>query len=137
MIDKPFNSRHLLAKMDGILLIKTLQENLASISPLSSKTAKKLDEKVISLVEIIDIAMDASILKSKLYVRSISEFDEDCKDAQMRARRLKKIWKKEGIKDSWKAFRLAWAEKGRVIAKVKKKAYCKTRAEAYNSPEEL
>ena len=91
MIDKPADSRRLLAKMDCVLLIKTLQENLASISPLSSKTAKELDEKVISLVEAIDTAMDASIPRSKLCARSIPGFDEDCKDAQMRARRLKKI----------------------------------------------
>ena len=102
-----------------------------------SKSAKKLDEKVISLVKAIDIVIDASIPKSKLCARSISEFDEDCKDAQMRARRLKKIWKKEGTKDSWEAFRLIWAEKGQVIAKVKKIEYHESRAEANNSPEEL
>ena len=61
---------------------------------------KELDKKVISLVEAINIAIDASIPKSKLCTRSISEFDEDCKDAQMRARRLKKIWKKEDTEDS-------------------------------------
>ena len=91
MINKPLHFRRLLAKIDGILLIKTLQENLASISLLSSKTAKELDKKVISLVKAIDIAMDTSISKSKLYVRSISRFDEDCKDAQMRAKKLKNI----------------------------------------------
>lgn len=91
MIDKLANSRYLLAKIDGILLIKTFQESLASISLLSSKMAKELDEKVISLVKAIDIAIDASICKAKLYARSIPEFDEDYKDVQMKARRLKKI----------------------------------------------
>ena len=100
MIDKPADFRHLLAKMDCVLLIKTLQENLTSISLLSSKTAKKLDEKVIFLVEAIDIAIDAPIPRSKLCTRSILRFDEDCKDAQMKAKRLKKIWKKEGTEDS-------------------------------------
>ena len=137
MINKPADSRRLLAKIDGVLLIKTLQENLASILPLLSKTAKELDKKVISLVEAIDIVIDASIPRSKLGARSIPGFDEDCNNAQMRARKLKKIQKKEGIKDSWEAFRLAWAEKGCVIAKVKKKAYRESRVEACNFPEEL
>ena len=136
MIDKSSDSKRLLAKMDSILL-KTLQENIASVLLLSSKTAKELDEKVISLVKAIDIAMDASIPKSKLCARFILGFDKDCKDAQIRVRKLKKIWKKESKEDSWEAFRLAWAEKGRVIAKVKKRTYHESRAEACNSLEEL
>lgn len=72
-----------------------------------SKTAKELDKKVISLVKAIDIAIDASILKAKLYTRSILGFDKDCKNAYIRAKKLKKIWKKEGIEDSWETFRLA------------------------------
>lgn len=55
----------------------------------------------------------------------------------MRARKLKKIWKKEGTEDSWEAFRLAQAKKSRVIAKVKKKAYPESSVEIYNSPKEL
>ena len=55
----------------------------------------------------------------------------------MQAKRLQKIWKKKGIEDSWETFGLAWAEKGRVIAKVKKKVYCEFKVEACNSPEEL
>lgn len=35
MIDKPPNSRHLLAKIDVIILIKDLWKNLANISLLS------------------------------------------------------------------------------------------------------
>lgn len=137
MIDKSTDSRRLLAKIDRVLLIKTLQENLASILPLSSKTAKELDEKVISLVEAINITINTFIPKAKLCARSILGFGEDCKDAQMGTRRLKKIWKKKGTEDSWEAFRLARAKKSRVITKVKKKAYCESRAEACNSPKEL
>ena len=69
--------------------------------------AKELDEKVIFLVKAINIAMDAFILKTRLYTRSILRFDKDCKDDQIRARRFKKIWIKKDIEDSWEAFRLA------------------------------
>ncbi len=86
--------------MNVILLIKTLWKSLANILSLSLKTAKELDEKVISLVEVIGIAIDASIPQTKLCARSISGFDEDYKDAQIKVRRFKKIWKKKGIEDS-------------------------------------
>lgn len=69
--------------------------------------AKKLDKKVNSLVEAIDIAIDASIPKVKLCARSIPEFDKDYKNVQMRVKKLKKIWKKECTQDSWEVFRLA------------------------------
>ena len=81
--------------------------------------------------------MNVSILKSKLCVRFIPRFDEDCKNAQMRAIKLKKIWKKEDINHSWEVFKLAQAKKGRVIVKLKKKIYCESRAKAYNSLKEL
>lgn len=90
MIDKPVDSRRLLAKMDLALLIKTLQQNLANIPNLPSRTTEELDEKVISLVKFIDIAMDISIPKARLCPKSIPGCDEECKDAQMRARKLKK-----------------------------------------------
>lgn len=137
MIDKPVDSRRLLTKMDLDLLIKTLQHNLANIPHLPSRTAKELDEKVLSLVKAIDTAIDISIPKARLCPKSIPGFDEECKDHQMRARRLKKRWKKEGTEESWEAFRLARAEKGRIIAKVKKKSYRESRTEACTSPEEL
>lgn len=47
----------------------------------ASKTPKKLDEKVISLVKAIDIIIDAFIPKAKLYPKSILRFDENFKDA--------------------------------------------------------
>ncbi len=137
MIYKPIESWRLIAKMDITLHIKTLQQNLVNIPNLPSRTAKELDEKVLSLVKAIDTAMDISIPKARLCPKSILGFDEECKDAQMRARRLKTIWKKECIEESWEAFRLARADKGRIIANVKKKSYRKSRTEACTSPEEL
>ncbi len=100
MIDKLIDSRRLLAKMDLALLIKTLQENLANIPLLPSRTTKELDEKALFLVKAIDTAIDISISKARLCPKSIPGFDEECKDTQMRAKRLKKIWKKESTEES-------------------------------------
>lgn len=43
--------------------------------------AKELDEKVIFLVEAIDITINAFIPKTKFYARSIPGFDKNYKDA--------------------------------------------------------
>lgn len=56
---------------------------------------------------------------------------------QMKARRLQNIWKKEETEESWEDFRIARAEKGRVIATAKRKAYRKSREEACASPESM
>ena len=111
-VDKPQDSRRLLSKMDNTAMLKTLKDGLANISLASSKTTDELDEKVISLVNAIDKAIDVSTPRARLCPRSVPGFDEECKGAQMRARRLKKIWKKEGTEESWEEFRLARAEKG-------------------------
>lgn len=81
MIDKPTNSRHLLVKINYVLLIKILQKNIASILFLLSKTAKELDRKIIFLVKAINIAINIFISKAKLSTRSISKFDEKYKNA--------------------------------------------------------
>lgn len=48
-----------------------------------------------------------------------------------------KIKKKEGTKDSQKAFRLAQGEKSQIIVKLAKKAYHESRAKPCNSLEKL
>lgn len=90
----------MLAKIDIILLIKTLQKISASILLLLSKTAKELDKNIIFLVEVIDIAINVSIFKTKLCAKSLPGFDKNCKDAQIKIKKLKRIWKKEGTKNS-------------------------------------
>ena len=118
-------------------MIKTLQDCLANSSLSLSKTPGKLDKTVIFLVNNIDKAIDILIPRARLCLRSVPKFDEECKKAQMRARKLKKIRRKKGREECWEKFRLAQTEKGWVIAKVNKKAYLGSKAEACNSSEEL
>lgn len=81
--------------------------------------------------------MALAISKARLSPKSVPGFDEECKEIQMKARKLKKIWKKEETEENWENFWLAQAEKGRVIAKAKRRAYCKSREEACASPESM
>lgn len=80
MIDKYTDSRRLLAKINCVLLTKTLIENLASIEFWLSKTGKELDKKIFFLEKAIGITMDASISKTKLYTRPILGFDKNYKN---------------------------------------------------------
>ena len=80
-MNKPIKFRQLLAKIDCVLLIKTLYKNLANISLLLSKMAKKIDEKVIFLVKAIELAIDTFIFKIKFCTRYILRFDKNYKNA--------------------------------------------------------
>lgn len=62
--------------------------------------AKKLNNKMIPLVKTINTTMDAFISKIKFCVRSIPGFDDDYKNASISAKNLKKIRKKQSIKNS-------------------------------------
>ena len=107
VVDNPFSSRLFLSKIDIPALKKTLVEELAKNSPCTSTTPNKLDSKVHSLINAIDIAMTLAIPKARLSPKSVPRFDEECKEIQMKARRLKKIWKKEETEKSWENFRIA------------------------------
>lgn len=77
--------------MDNIAILKTLKDGLANILLTSSKTTDELDKKIISLVNAINKAIDVSTPRVRLYSKSVPRFDEECKGAQIRVRRLKKI----------------------------------------------
>ena len=136
-IDNLLSLRFFLSKMDIPTLTKTLTERLAKNLLCTSTTLDELEIKICSLISDIDIAMTVAILKAKLSPKSVPGFYEECKEIQMKAKRLKKIWKKEKTEESWKDFGLTRGENGQVIAKAKKKAYRKSREEACDSPESM
>lgn len=68
--------------------------------------------------------MNKSTPKQRLCARSMPEFDEECKELQMRARRLKKAYNRNASADTWEEYRVATAVKGRVINKKKRDGYC-------------
>ncbi len=77
--------------MDILVLTKMLTEELAKDPPCTSITPDELDIKVHSLVSVINTAMILAIPKAKLSSKSVSGFDEGCKEIQIKARRLKNI----------------------------------------------
>ncbi len=136
-IDNSLSFSLLLTKMDIPALTKMLTEELAKDSSFTSTTLDSLDIQVHFLISVVDTAITFAILKASLFPKSVERFDEGCKEIQMKTRRLKKIWKKEKTEKSWEYFRLAQAEKRRVIAKAKKKAYRKSKKETFASLEDI
>ena len=120
-VNNPLSLQLLLSKIDIPALKKVLKEELAKDLLYTSTTPNELDIKVHSLINAINIAMTFAIPKVRLSPKSIPGFDEECKMIQIKANKLKRIWKKEKIEGSWEDFRLARAEKERIITKAKRK----------------
>ncbi len=90
-VDSSLSSRLLLSKMDVPKLKKGLLEELVKDPPRHSQTANELDEQVYSLIGAIETAIAQAIPKARQSPKSVPGFDEECKEMQMKARRLKKI----------------------------------------------
>lgn len=57
----------------------------------------KLDTKVYSSINAIDIVLTFAIPQARLSPKSVSGSDKKCKEIKIQVKRLKKIWKKEEI----------------------------------------
>ncbi len=90
-VDSPLRSRLLLSKIDVPNLKKELLEKLIKDPPHHDLTPNKLDAQVYFLIGEIEIAIALVIPKARLSPKSVSKFDEKCKETQIKARRLKKI----------------------------------------------
>ena len=99
-VNVPLSLWLLLSKIDIPAIKKTIVEELAKDLPCTSTTPNKLDIKVHSLINAIDITMTFAIHKARLLPKSVPGFDENCKEIQMKRRKLKKIWKKEETEES-------------------------------------
>ncbi len=89
-----------------------------------------LDLQIQSLANALSDAINESAPDSKICARSKAGFNEECKEAQMRARRLKKAWKANPCKETWEEFRVACNYKGMLIKKALRQAYRSKVAEA-------
>lgn len=103
-IDNLLSSQLVLSKMDILILKKTLAKKLAKDSSCTFITPNKLDIKIHSLINTINIAITLAIFKTRLSSKLVSRFDKKYKKIQIKARRLKRFWKKEEIKKSWENF---------------------------------
>lgn len=99
-IDNQLSLWLLLSKIDIPAFQKTLIEELAKDLLCTFITPNELHIKVYSLISAIDTTMILAIPKTRLSPKSVPEFDKECKEMQMKARKLKKIWKQEEIEEN-------------------------------------
>lgn len=89
-----------------------------------------LDLQIQSLANALSKALNESAPDLKICARSKAGFNEECKEAQMRARRLKKVWKANPSEETWEDLRVARNYKGTLIKKALRQAYRSKLAEA-------
>ena len=97
----------------------------------------QLDKAVQDLFAIIDKAAKAATPIANITPRSKPGFDEECKEAQMICRRLKKRRMKLLTNEAWEDYRLARNYKNHLITKKSNAAYRTFIAQACESPDTM
>ena len=82
IIDNSLISQFLPSKIDIPLIKRKLKEELAKNHPNLCITVEQLDAQVDFFISVIYIAMDLTIPKAKVSPKSVSKFDEKCKEVQ-------------------------------------------------------
>ena len=134
---RPLEEKKHFKKTDIKKLVDTLKGELTDSVQTAPKSTQELDQQVGALVAALTKAIDASTPMLQVSPRSIPGFDKECKEAQMRARRLKKKFKKEPSPELWEEYKQARAFKGSLISKKKREAYKEYCSKVCESPKTM
>lgn len=93
-----------------------------------------LDCQIEAIIAAIQGAINASTPWIKISPHSRPGFIPKCKEAQLKAKRLKRRWRKIGTEEAWEAFREARNQKARIIKKAMKLQYRTETENACDSP---
>lgn len=105
--------------------------NIIAPAPIGSLEATvEIDNQLDALTPALTSAIAESTPLLNFSSWSRPGFTEECKEAQQRARWLKKEWKKTPTLETWEAFRSARNFKGTLIQKAMRNAFRKAVAEA-------
>lgn len=74
-------------------------------------------------VNVIQQVIEVSTPLVKISHRSKPGFDQKCKEAQVKARRLREIFNRTGTEEAWEDYKIACSEAGYIIRKASRKAY--------------
>jgi YD repeat-containing protein len=108
-------------RTDHGILTREFEKNLPPLTAISSKN--ELDKRVEGIINAITKAIEASTPKAKPSPRSIHGWTEECKAAQMTARRLRRRFQRTRLEADWEAYRQARNYKGRLIKKTLRDAH--------------
>jgi hypothetical protein len=131
-LDSPLKRRQW-QRTDKAVLTKTLEESLGLTASLCTKD--DIDRRVQEIVGAITAAIEILTSKARPCERSIPEWTQECKDAQMMARRLRRIYQRTQSERDWEAYREARNYKTRIIEKTLRNAH-RSRVEEASSTQE-
>ncbi|PQE17592.1 reverse transcriptase protein [Rutstroemia sp. NJR-2017a WRK4] len=105
--------------------IQTLRAALEREMPIapSAGDPQEIDNLTNTIVRSINNAIDQSTPWSRPSPRSVTGFTKECKEAQMEARRLRRIAKRVQTEELWEQYRRARNRKARLIDKALKAAH--------------
>ena len=130
----PLEDKRYFKKMDIKKLTAALLNELTDSVRTAPRSTQELHQQVGVLITALTKAIEVSTPILQVSPRSVSGFDEECKKAQMRARRLKKTFQKDPSPELWEKYRQARAFKRRLIDKKKRGAYREYYSKAFKSP---
>lgn len=133
IIQREEQLRRQFKKTDIPKLQAAINEKISDLSRHNLDSKEKIDEQVLALVSIIQEAIEVSTPKVKISPRSKPGFDRESKEAQVKARRLRKIFNRRGTEEAWENYKKARSEAGYIIRKASRNAYRESRKEACES----
>ena len=107
-----------------------MSEKVLVLENLNLDSIEKIDNLVQVLVKVIQEAIEISTPIVKICSRSKPGFTLEYKEAQIKARRLQKIFNRLEPEEAWEKYRAACLKAGYIIRKASRKAYRKFRKEA-------
>lgn len=122
-IEQPAILRRQFKKTDFKVIRKVMLRESAEMSNLPLHTKDNVDKFVKKLVSIINKSIKAFTPIQKITTWSKLGFNSECKEAQMKARQLRKRFNRIGSDDAWDDYRLARLETRYIIRKACQKAY--------------
>lgn len=132
-IQREEQARHQFKRTDIQKLRQAISEKILALENLDLDSTGKIDNLVQALVKAIQEAVEISTPMVKICSRSKPGFTLECKEAQMKARRLRKIFNRLGTEEAWEEYRASRLEAGYIIRKTSRKAYRESREEACDS----
>lgn len=122
-IQRKEQARHQFKRTYIQKLRQAMSKNVFALEKLDLDSIEKIDNLVQALVKAIQEAIEIFTPIVKICFRSKPGFTLECKEAQIKARRLRKIFNRLGTEEAWEEYRAARLEAGYIIRKASQKAY--------------
>ena len=126
------------SKTDIAMLRRTTKEQIARcLNEIELITENDVDRYVSGLIDTLREAINKSTPWSRPSTRSISGFDESCKDICTETQRLRRTWQSSRLEEDYEAYKTARNKKGRTIQKALRNTHRRKVEEASASPSGL